>query len=96
MISKRREKGGVRVIFSLPGHEPAGSVTLVGDFNGWDRAANPLRARPNGRRSTSVVLPAGAVAEFRYVGEDGAWFDDEQAEGWRDNPHGGRNGLVTT
>jgi 1,4-alpha-glucan branching enzyme len=69
--------GMVKVTFSLPAGEPAGAVSVVGDFNDWDPSAHPLRARSNQTRSVSVSVPAGSTLRFRYLAEGGMWFDDE-------------------
>jgi hypothetical protein len=52
---------------------------VVGDFNGWNPHAHPLRKRSNGARSAVVTIPAGATLHFRYLAEGGVWFDDETA-----------------
>lgn len=71
----------VRVTFVLPADEPPGAVSVVGDFNGWDPFAHPLRRRANGTRSVVVSLPASSTIRFRYLAEGGLWFDDETADG---------------
>jgi hypothetical protein len=71
--------GTVRVTFTLPAREPAGAVSVVGDFNGWDPFAHPLRKRSNGHRTAVVTVPAGATLHFRYLAEGGHWFDDDTA-----------------
>ena len=76
----------VRVTFVLPADEPAGAVSVVGDFNGWDPFAHPLRRRANGTRSAVAKIPAGSKVLFRYLGEGGLWFDDETAD--QIDPHG--------
>jgi 1,4-alpha-glucan branching enzyme len=76
-VAKPTRGGEVRVTFVLPATEPAGAVSVVGDFNGWNPYAHPLRKRGNGSRSAVVVLPAGSTVHFRYLGEGGVWFDDE-------------------
>jgi 1,4-alpha-glucan branching enzyme len=79
MIKKGRSGQGreVRVTFVLPADEPAGAVSVVGDFNGWDPFAHPMRRRTNGTRSAVARLPAGSTLSFRYLAEGGYWFDDE-------------------
>jgi 1,4-alpha-glucan branching enzyme len=42
----------------------ASQVTLAGDFNGWDRAANPMSRTPDGRWMASLELPHG---HHRYI-----------------------------
>jgi 1,4-alpha-glucan branching enzyme len=72
--------GMVKVTFSLPAGEPAGAVSVVGDFNDWDPSAHPLRPRSNQTRSVSVSVPTGSTLRFRYLAEGGRWFDDETIE----------------
>ena len=79
-VAKPARSGAVRVTFALPATEPAGAVSVVGDFNGWDPYAHPLRKRGNGVRSAVVTIPAGTTLHFRYLAEGGLWFDDEAAE----------------
>lgn len=75
--TKLRSEDMVRVTFTLPAAEPAGAVSVVGDFNDWDPFAHPLRLRSNQTRSASVTVPAGSTLRFRYLAEGGRWFDDE-------------------
>lgn len=69
--------GTVRVTFALPADEPSGAVSVVGNFNGWNPFAHPLRRRGNRTRSAAVTVPAGSTLHFRYLAEGGIWFDDE-------------------
>jgi 1,4-alpha-glucan branching enzyme len=70
----------VRVTFVLPADEPAGAVSVVGDFNEWNPFAHPLRRRSNGTRSAVIKVQTGSRLHFRYLGEGGLWFDDEAAD----------------
>jgi len=79
-VAKQTSTGTVRVTFVLPAAEPAGAVSVVGDFNDWNPYAHPLRKRANGSRTAVVTLPAGSTLRFRYLAEGGVWFDDETAE----------------
>ncbi|PSK91831.1 hypothetical protein CLV63_119112 [Murinocardiopsis flavida] len=78
--SKPDRDGHVKLTFSIPDTAPEGAVSLVGCFNAWDPYAHPLKARANGRRSAVVSVPAGDTVRFRYLGENGRWFDDEDAD----------------
>lgn len=75
--SKPDDGGIVRVTFVLPADEPAGAVSVVGDFNDWNPFANPLRRRANGTRTAVVRLQVGSNCHFRYLADGGLWFDDE-------------------
>lgn len=89
-VSKPNHDGTVRITFALPADEPGCAVSVVGDFNGWDPYSHPLRKRANGVRSTTISVPEGSTVCFRYLGDNGLWFDDDQAPG-RDS----RGSLVT-
>jgi len=85
-FSKGRDGTGARrLTFSLPTDTPPGRVSVVGDFNNWTPGRHLLAPRSNGRRSASVELAPGTTVQFRYLAEDGHWFDDpdlpERAEG---------------
>ena len=88
--SKPGPDGTVRVTFALPAGEPAGPVSVVGDFNDWSPFSHPLRRRANGTRSAAVTVGAGTTLRFRYLAEGGVWFDDEAAP-----VPDGRDGVIT-
>ncbi|PID53418.1 MAG: isoamylase [Micrococcales bacterium] len=73
-----------KVTFVLPAGEPAGTVSVVGDFNDWTPGRHILRKRSNGTRSVAITVPAGATVKFRYLGEGGYWFDDTHAHALTD------------
>lgn len=80
MIKRSKLFGNkTRVTFSLPADQPAGKVSVVGTFNGWQPGIHELKERRNGTRSISVPLEPGNHS-FRYLATDGLWFDDEQAD----------------
>ena len=77
--SKAPKNAGTKVTFVLPAEEPAGPVSVVGDFNGWTPGHTVLRKRSNGTRSASVVVQPGSSLVFRYLGVGATWFDDPDA-----------------
>lgn len=82
MIRRSRAAKGtdVKVTFALPQDEPTGSVSVVGDFNDWTPGRHVLAKRTNGTKSVSVTVPTGTTVRFRYLGENGHWFDDPDAD----------------
>ena len=71
---------GRKITFVLPADHPAGRVSAVGTFNDWTPGAHMLRRRSNGTMSASVTVPLGSEIRFRFLGENGWWFDDEDAD----------------
>ena len=53
---------------------------MVGNFNDWQPYRHPLIRRPDGTLSTTVVCHPGTTLYFRYLGSDGSWFDDMDAD----------------
>lgn len=74
-------------------HAPdAEEVALVGDFNGWDPRANPLRPAGDGWWQAEVRLPAGSH-QYAYL-VDGRSVTPADAEITVDDGFGGENGLI--
>jgi len=71
----------------------AREVALVGDFNGWNPQAAPMRNRGDGWWETEVTLPAGSHQYAYWV--DGALVTPPEARVTVDDGFGGRNGLIT-
>ncbi|NUU16264.1 isoamylase [Cellulomonas humilata] len=82
MLKKSRPTASATctITFSLPTTALAGATSVVGTFNGWTPGLHPLRRRSNGTMSTSVTVPVGSTIRFRYLGEQGRWFDDADAD----------------
>jgi len=66
--------------FSLPGDHAAGRVSVVGNFNDWRPGRTPLLPAAGGVVAASVTLPDDYVVAFRYLGENGWWFDEPDAD----------------
>jgi 1,4-alpha-glucan branching enzyme len=98
MIRKQNLKGNgkVQVTFILPEDHPYGQVSVVGDFNNWDPAANRFVRRNNKTYSTAVKLIIGKRYAFRYFSEDGHWVNDEAADAYEPNEFGTDNCILTT
>ena len=76
MIRTSPTAGNVKVTFALPLNLADGRCSVVGDFNQWLPGKHELRKRTNGTRSISVTVPKGTRLRFRYLGENGNWFND--------------------
>jgi len=71
----------------------ADSVSVVGGFNGWDPARNPLRGPgPDGRWEATVRLAPG-IWRYAFV-VDGVWTVPPDAPRYEPDGFGGRNGML--
>jgi len=87
--SAARQQHHVTFFCDAPG---AGSVTLAGDFNGWNSAANPMRRMPDGRWMASLELPHGHHRYLFLV--DGTPTLDPKASGVARNDRNERVSLI--
>ncbi len=77
-----KSKPVCKVTFTLPRHMTATSerVFLVGEFNGWDVHAQPMKHHKNGDFNLSVNLETGHEYQFRYLLDGTTWQNDEGAD----------------
>lgn len=80
MIKRSRSASAGTITFSLPTDHVDQDVSVVGDFNGWDPFAHPMKKRSNGTRSAKVELECGRSYRFKYLTADGAWLTDPDAD----------------
>jgi 1,4-alpha-glucan branching enzyme len=93
-LKPAKAANAVMVTFTVPAQDPDGrNLCVVGDFNEW----NPMRTPMDRSRDThtaTVRLDPGVRYRFRYLCENGEWFNDEAAHAYEPNPHGGDDGVV--
>jgi 1,4-alpha-glucan branching enzyme len=96
MLRRRTDRvgGRLRVTFALAEDDPRLPASVVGDFNGWDPAAHPLRRRGNGTWSAVVSLETGRAYRFRYRSASGEWFNDDDADGVEPNEFASTNSVL--
>ena len=70
----------------------AETVFVVGSFNGWNSAANPLKQDKEGTWSAVVDLYPGTY-EYRFIVDD-RWTDDPTCKMRRMNEYGGYNCVL--
>jgi 1,4-alpha-glucan branching enzyme len=84
-----------RATLALPNFMSAVDVSLVGDFNGWQRKATPLTQDRKGHWTVTVDLDIGRAYQMRYL-VDESWLNDPSADAYVSNPFGGDNFVVVT
>ncbi len=73
----------------------AGSVALVGDFNGWG-STSEVRLKPaeNGTWSVAIPLPSGRY-QYAFLVDGQRWVTDPRAEQHVSDDFGRQNAVVT-
>lgn len=84
--------GRVAVQFTLEAPE-ARSVSLAGDFSGWEPAAQLTDADGDGIWTGRFVLPPG-VHQYMFVVNGEEWVTDPRAERYVDDGFGRRNAVL--
>ena len=93
---KTRPVGKVTFRLSAEAANGSPSAHLVGEFNGWDPVATPMRRLRSGEFTVTLDLEPGRAYAFRYLLADGTWTNDGEADSYR--PSGfpdAENSVVT-
>ncbi len=77
---KPTKNGKVKLTFILPQEQVSGGTSVVGDFNGWDPFAHPLRRHADGTYQATATVSCQQELCFRYLAEGGIWFDDPECD----------------
>ncbi len=80
----------VELRFDLP---HAGSVSVVGDFNGWIPDRTPLVPVGDGEWIARLKLPPG-VYQYQFVVDGNDWVPDPRAATQVDDGFGNRNSVL--
>jgi 1,4-alpha-glucan branching enzyme len=101
MVKKQyiKTRNTIKLTFEIPkGQLPAGidvsSVHLVGDFNGWNETANPMKALKSGTFKAAIEIEPGTEIRFRYLANGSVWFNDWQADRYETGDKGEDNCVV--
>ena len=85
-----------KVTFALP-KEAAGSAThvsLVGDFNNWNKDGTPMKRLKNGDFTATLTLEPNKEYHFRYFVDGQRWENDWNADKYVPNSHGSDDSVV--
>lgn len=91
----KRESGAHHVLatFRVPSTVIAETVHVVGEFNDWDRTANPMVRGDKGFEAL-VALEPGRAYRFRYLLDGQRWENDWDADGYVPNEFGGDDSVI--
>ncbi|KUG28982.1 1,4-alpha-glucan branching enzyme [hydrocarbon metagenome] len=66
----------------------AATVSLVGEFNGWETGATPMKKQKSGNFTVTLDLETGREYQFRYLIDDTIWVSDPAADKYAFSPFG--------
>lgn len=91
-----KKKSLCKVTFSLP-KAAVGSAThvsLVGDFNEWNKDAVPMKRMKNGTFTATLELQPNKEYHFRYFVDGERWENDWHADKYVPNSHGSDDSVI--
>jgi 1,4-alpha-glucan branching enzyme len=91
--SRPNGDGNVRVTFRLADVNGAKRICVVGEFNAWSSAANPME-RVGDEAVTEIVLSPGRLYRFRYLLDEVQWENDWAADSYVANEFGGEDSVL--
>lgn len=91
-----KSKPVCKVTFRVPAEAAgdAGSVHVVGDFNGWNLYAIPLKKLKDGTFKVTLDLETNHEYQFRYLIGDNTWENDWEADRYVPSPYGDSDNSV--
>ena len=81
------------VTIQMPAEVEAEGLSVVGDFNEWNPAKDPMKRRKDGTWARTLRLGPGTY-RYRCVSDRGAWFNDATADGYEPSGLGQDNCLM--
>ncbi|QQS49806.1 MAG: isoamylase early set domain-containing protein [Bacteroidota bacterium] len=85
-----------KVTFKLdqPAANGFSEVYLVGDFNNWDRLANPMKKLKGGEFSVTLNLETGKEYQYKYFADQAKWINDPEPDKLTTNEFQGQNCVI--
>ena len=87
----RVENGRLLFVFH---DDDAKSVSVAGDFNGWDQLATPLKRNGSGLWSTEIIAPQSGRFEYKFVVDGNRWVEDPSHGMKTPDNYGGLNSVI--
>lgn len=88
----RIENGKVLFLFR---DDRAGSVSLAGDFNGWDDNRTRLKKDEHGFWRAALSVPPAGLYHYKFIVDGERWVEDPNNEMKAPDNYGGLNSVLT-
>lgn len=85
-----------KATFRLPEEaaKSAKSVYIVGEFNGWNTNATPMKRLKNGDFTITLDLTIDREYQFRYLIDEACWKNESGADKYVSSPFAGAENSV--
>ena len=87
----RVENGRLLFVFH---DDDAKSVSLAGDFNGWDPLVAPLKRNGSGLWTTEIIAPRAGRFEYKFIVNGQRWIEDPSNGMKAPDNYGGLNSVL--
>jgi serine protease AprX len=87
----RIHHGRLLFVFHDDGAE---SVSVAGDFNGWNQVATPLKRNGSGLWTTEIAAPRSGLLEYKFVVNGNRWIEDPSNGMKTPDSFGGLNSIL--
>ena len=97
MITKTYKKTGraCRVTFQIPaGKAEAKQAVVLGEWNGWNPEATPMKRDHDGSWTATETLPTGRPYRFRYLLDGARWLNDDAPDALLPNQFGTEDSVL--
>jgi len=74
--------------------DEASSVSVAGDFNGWNHVATPLKRNGAGLWTTEVTTPQTGRLEYKFIINGQRWLEDPSNGMKAPDNFGGLNSVL--
>ena len=84
-----KSKPVCKVTFRVPEEigNSAQTAHVVGEFNGWEFSATPMKRLKSGAFTTTLDLEQGREYQFRYLLDEKQWENDAEADKFVPTPY---------
>lgn len=91
-----KKSSSCKVTFRLPKEAAptAEIVTIVGDFNDWDKQGTQMQKLKSGEFKATVELPCNREYRFRYLIDADRWENDWAADKYLPNEYGDEDSVI--
>lgn len=98
MLTKKfkKKKNLCEVTFATYAPSHVNGVSVCGDFNHWTPGKHAMARKEDGRFEITVALPVGLSYKFKYLRDDHAWVNDDNADSYFTHGDGNTDSVVDT